>query len=120
MKGFKEFLTRGNLIELAVAFIMGAAFTAVVTSFTTLVMDIIGRLIGGQPNFDQIAIGGVAIGPFITAVVSFLLVALVVYFAIVKPINSWRERHKEEEPPAGPSEVDLLTQIRDQLAAGKN
>ncbi|MDR2974561.1 MAG: large conductance mechanosensitive channel protein MscL [Propionibacteriaceae bacterium] len=115
MKGFRQFITRGNLIELAVAFIMGAAFTAVVTAFTNLVMSIIGKILGGQPNFDQVAIAGVAIGPFITAAINFLLVALVVYYCIVKPVNAWRSRHQaDKETP--PDEVELLTQIRDLLA----
>ncbi|MDR2930407.1 MAG: large conductance mechanosensitive channel protein MscL [Propionibacteriaceae bacterium] len=116
MKGFKEFITRGNLLELAVAFIMGAAFTAVVTAFTNLIMSAISAIVGGKPNFDQVTIAGVAVGPFITAVINFLLVALVVYFLIVKPINLWRSHHPKTDDTA-PSEVDLLTQIRDALVA---
>ena len=65
MSGFKDFLMRGNLIEVAIAFIIGAAFGSVTTSFTKLVMDVIARVIGGQPDFSSVAIGGVNVGVFI-------------------------------------------------------
>ncbi len=116
MKGFRDFITRGNLIELAVAFIMGAAFTTVVKAFTDLIMNIITRVIGGQADFNAIVVAGVPIGPLIGAIVNFLLVALVVYFAIVRPINAWHERHQDPDEEAAPDEVALLTQIRDLLA----
>ncbi len=107
---------RGNLIELAVAFIMAAAFGAVVTAFTDVVMNLIGMVIG-TPNFDELAIGSLVIGPFITALVNFVLIALVVYLAIVKPYNAYNERQKEEEveEEAGPTTEELLTEIRDAL-----
>jgi large conductance mechanosensitive channel len=114
MKGFKDFLLRGNLIELAVAFIMAAAFGTVVTSFTKVVMDTIASVIGGQPNFDAVAIGGVVVGPFITALVNFVIIAAVVYFAIVLPYNKVRERFVKEEPAAETTQ-DLLGEIRDLL-----
>lgn len=118
MKGFKEFLLRGNLIELAVAFIMGAAFSTVVQSFTQVVMDTIGKVIGGNPNFDSVSVGGVAVGPFITATVNFVLVATVVYFGVIMPYNKLRSLfEREEEADAEPSTNEILTEIRDVLKA---
>lgn len=121
MKGFRDFLLRGNLLEIAVAFIIGAAFSAVTSSFTQVVMDTIAKILGGQPNFDAVTIAGVAVGPFITALISFILTAAVVYFAIVKPAQALRDRLEkdEEQPaaPAGPSSEELLTEIRDLLKA---
>lgn len=113
MKGFKDFIMRGNLLELAVAFIMGAAFSAVITSFTNVVLSVISKIIGGNPNFDSVTWGGVPVGPFFTALFSFLLVAVVVYFAIVLPVNTYKARH--EQATHDESEVDLLTDIRELL-----
>ncbi len=117
MKGFKDFLMRGNLVDLAVAFVLGAAFTAVVTSFTKIIMSLIG-LVGGQPNFDSVAIGPVNIGTFITAVVSFVIVAAVLYFGLVRPVEILKSRSEEKkaEEPAEPTTDELLTEIRDLLA----
>ena len=70
MKGFKDFVLRGNLVELAVAFIMAAAFGVVVTATVALLMDIIGK-IGGTPDFCNYAPGGVAVGAWLTAVITF-------------------------------------------------
>jgi large conductance mechanosensitive channel len=109
---------RGNLVELAVAFIMAAAFTSVVTATVTLIMDVIGKL-GGTPDFSNYSPGGVSIGAWITAVISFLILAVVVYFAIVVPYNTLRERmaRGEEEPVPPTEDIALLTEIRDLLAA---
>lgn len=117
MKGFRDFLMRGNLLEVAVAFIIGAAFGAVTSSFTQLVMDIIAAIIGGQPNFDAVTIAGVNVGHFITTLISFVLTAAVVYFAIVKPSELIRDRLKKEEPaaPAAATSEELLAEIRDLL-----
>ena len=119
LKGFKDFVLRGNLVELAVAFIMAAAFAAVVTATVTLLMDIIGK-IGGTPNFSDYTPGGIAVGAWITAVISFITMALVVYFVIVLPYQRAREmmaRRRGEEPSAVPEDVALLTEIRDLLAS---
>lgn len=117
MKGFRDFLMRGNLLEVAVAFIIGAAFSAVTTSFTQLVMDTIAKIIGGQPNFDAVTVAGVNVGHFLTALISFVLTAAVVYFAIVKPSQLIRDRLKKEEPeaPAAATSEELLAEIRDLL-----
>lgn len=118
-KGFKDFVLRGNLVELAVAFIMATAFAAVVTATVTLVMDLLGK-VGGTPNFSAYAPGGVSVGAWLTALVSFLILAAVVYFLIVVPYQTARARmaRQEEEPaPEAVSEdVALLTEIRDLLA----
>lgn len=115
MKGFKDFLLRGNLIELAVAFVMGGAFAAVVTAFTKIILDLLGR-VGGQPNFDNLTIlGGVNIGKFITALVSFVIIAFIIYFFVVKPYERVRERFKKDEVAPASAE-ELLTEIRDLLA----
>lgn len=113
MKGFKEFLMQGNLIELAVAFVIGSAFAAVVTAFTAVIMDIIGKF-GGVPDFSSVSIGGISIGAFLTAVLSFILIAAVVYFFVVTPYNKYKER-TQGTPEEVPTSEDLLTEIRDLL-----
>lgn len=121
MKGFKEFIMRGNLIQTAVAFIIGTAFAAVVSTFTNVVLSLIALVLGGrEPNFDNWAPGGIPVGTFLTALISFLMVAAVVYFAIVKPMNALEARRKKGQEDEGipPTEADLLTEIRD-LLAGK-
>ena len=116
MAGFKDFLMRGNLIDLAIAFILGAAFGDVVKAFTQIVMDIIG-LLGGQPDFTQVAVGGVNIGVFITAIVSFVILSAILYFGVVKPYELVKSRGKQptDGGPVPPSSEELLTEIRDLL-----
>ena len=117
---FRDFITKGNLIEIAVAFVMGIAFAAVVTSFTEdIVMPII-SIPFGEPNFDALTleINGavIAYGAFITAFVTFVLIALVVFFVIVKPYNAYRARTEEAAEEEAPAEdIVLLTEIRDAL-----
>jgi large conductance mechanosensitive channel len=117
--GFKEFLLRGNLVDVAVAFIIGAAFGTVTTSFTKLVMDVIGKVIGGQPDFSSVAVGGVNVGVFITALISFAITASVVYFGVVRPYEGLRKRLAKPEPeeaaPVTPTSEELLAEIRDLL-----
>lgn len=117
MKGFKDFVMRGNLVELAVAFIIGAAFAAVVTAFTKVVIELLAKA-GGAPNFDRWQPGGlVSVGPFLTALVAFLIMAFVVYFFVVKPYELAKARFVQaEEVDAAPDEsVVLLREIRDAL-----
>lgn len=97
LKGFRDFILRGNVMDLAVAVIIGAAFTAIVTALTT---DIINPLLGafiGKPNFDYLIghVNGAEIqyGKFITAVVNFLLIASVVYFFLVLPTQYLLKRY---------------------------
>jgi large conductance mechanosensitive channel len=113
--GFKNFILRGNLVELAVAFIMATAFAAVVTTFTAIVLDLIGK-VGGTSNFSQYQPGGVHVGAFITAVITFLVIAAVVYFGIVKPYTVAKERYFPSPEPGTPEDVKLLQEIRDLLA----
>lgn len=118
---FRDFITKGNLIDIAVGFIMGAAFVAVIGALVDNVLMPIIAIPFGEPSFDSIiwTVNGseILIGSFITAVVAFLLVSLAVFLFIVKPYNAYRARTEtDEEEDAGPSEVELLTQIRDSLA----
>jgi large conductance mechanosensitive channel len=116
MTGFKNFLLRGNLIELAVAFIMAGAFATVVTATVRVIMDLIGKA-GGTPNFSGYQPGGVHVGAWITAVIAFLILAAIVYFGIVMPYMKAKERwFPATDEPGTPEDVALLTEIRDLLA----
>jgi large conductance mechanosensitive channel len=118
MSGFKAFILRGNLVELAVAFIMGVAFATVVTAFTEMLMGFIGK-IGGQPDFGAAEVAGVNVGEFINALVSFLILAAVVYFFVVVPYTKAKEKFfPSTEPDGTPEEIVLLTEIRDALRGG--
>jgi len=116
---FRDFIAKGNMIDIAVGFIMGAAFTAVIGALVDNVLMPIVAIPFGEPSFDSIiwTVNGseILIGSFITAVVAFLLVALAVFFFIVKPYNAYRASTATDED-AGPTEVELLEQIRDSLA----
>ncbi|WP_395695956.1 MscL family protein [Nocardioides sp.] len=116
MTGFKNFILRGNLVELAVALIMALAFTAVVTATVDLIMGLIGK-VGGQPDFSAWTPGGLLVGAWITAVISFVIIAAVVYFLIVKPYTVAKERYFPSPEPGTPEDVQLLEEIRDLLAA---
>src|SRR3712207_6042009 len=117
MTGFKNFILRGNLVELAVALIMALAFTAVVTATVDLIMSLIGK-IGGQPDFSGWRPGDVPLGAWLTALISFLIIAAVVYFLIVKPYTVAKDRFFPAEEKGTPADVAVLEQIRDLLAAG--
>jgi large conductance mechanosensitive channel len=116
MTGFKNFILRGNLVEIAVAFIMALAFAAVVKATVDLLMGIIGKA-GGHPDFSSYRPGGLLIGVWITAVISFLITAAVVYYAIVKPYTVAKERFFPSPEPGTPDDVKLLQEIRDLLVA---
>jgi large conductance mechanosensitive channel len=116
LSGFKNFILRGNLVELAVAFIMAAAFATVVTATVALLMDVVGK-IGGSPNFSDYTPGGVGVGAWVTAVIAFVIMAAVVYFAIVMPYTKAKERYFPSPEPGTPEDVKLLQEIRDLLAA---
>jgi large conductance mechanosensitive channel len=126
IKGFKEFIMRGNVVDLAIAVVIGAAFTAVVNE---LVKDLITPLIaaiGGKPDFSSLKFtvnhSTFLYGAFINAVISFLIVAAAIYFLIVMPLNKIAERRAaklakgEPDPEPKSEEVILLQQIRDLLA----
>jgi len=118
IKGFKDFVMRGNVVDLAVGVIIGTAFNQVVNS---LVVDIITPLIGllgGTPDFSALKIGPVTIGKFINAILNFLIVALAIYSIIVVPMNQLKERGKAKEnldPPEPPEDVKLLREILEEL-----
>jgi len=106
LKGFRDFILRGNVMDLAVAFIMGAAFNAIVTS---LVKDVLTQLIAaliGKPDFSSLVVKvngtPVMIGNFLNATIAFLIVAFVVYFFMVLPLNSLMARFKGPAPEAPP------------------
>jgi large conductance mechanosensitive channel len=115
MTGFKNFILRGNLVELAVAFIMGGAFATVITATVAMLMDIVGK-IGGSYDFSNYSPGGVGVGAWITAVIAFLAIATVVYFVIVIPYTEAKERYFPSPEPGTPEDVKLLQEIRDLLA----
>ena len=115
MKGFKDFIMRGNLVELAVAFIIATSFAALVTAFTEVVMEALAKA-GGAPNFDEWTVGGfTTVGPFLTALVAFLILAAIVYFGVVKPYQAFRERFVAAEEETTDESVELLREIRDSL-----
>jgi large conductance mechanosensitive channel len=129
---FKKFLLRGNVVDLAVAVVIGAAFGAVVKSFVDNIINPIIGLVGGQ-NFGDLIItlkhasaNGhdpavvLGYGALISAVINFVLVAAAIFFLVVKPLNVLAERRKrgaEAEEDAPPTETELLIEIRDLLAA---
>lgn len=114
MSGFKNFLLRGNLVEIAVAFIIAGAFATVVTTFTATLMGFIGKVFD-QPNFGDAEIAEVNVGLFINAVIAFVILAAIVYFLVVVPYTKAKERFFPAEA-SGPTEIDLLIEIRDSLA----
>ena len=122
IKEFRDFILRGNVIDLAVAVIMGAAFGAVVTAFVASFLTPLIAAIGGEPDFGDLAftINGARFtyGAFFNALLSFLLIALVVFLFIVKPMNTLAKRAAATDEPASdaPAEdIVLLTEIRDEL-----
>ncbi len=116
MGGFKKFLLQGDLVSLAVAFIIGGAFATVINALVTVIMDLIGKA-GGTPNFSGWQPGGVHLGGFITALIAFVILAAVVYFAVVVPYTRAKERFFPTPPEAeGATTEGLLAEIRDLLA----
>ena len=122
-KGFKEFLLRGNVIDLAVAVVIGAAFNAVVEKVVaTLINPLIGLAFKADSLDDALKVGlpngdTLAIGALIGAIINFLIIAAVVYFVFVLPMNELRKRTAKEEDPAEATEQELLSEIRDLLKA---
>lgn len=123
LKGFRDFILRGNVVDLAVAVIIGAAFGAIVTS---LVSDIINPLIAatvGQPDFSSIIFtvgkGQVKVGNFLDHIISFVLIASVVYFAFVLPVNALLARFKKPVPDTPPATKACPECLSDIPAAAK-
>lgn len=127
LEGFKKFIMRGNVMELAVAVIIGGAFTAIVTAFTKGIVEPVLALFGGSPEFGlgfHLREGNPAtfvnLGSILTAIVNFLIIAAVIYFLMIMPMNKLAEmnaRRKGIEPEeAAATETELLAEIRDLLA----
>jgi large conductance mechanosensitive channel len=118
LKEFRDFIARGNVIDLAVAVIMGAAFTAIINSLVNdIIMPLIGVLLGGVDLSSlSVTVGGavIAYGAFLQAIVNFLLLAMVV-FLIVRSINKLQKPKPAAAPPGPSDEVRLLGEIRDLL-----
>lgn len=130
LQGFKDFIMKGNVVDLAVAVVIGSAFGAVVTAMVdSVLMPFISGLVG-SPNFDSFAVvtlngNDIRFGVLLTAVVNFLLIAAAVYFVIVMPMNkmiAMRNRKLGIDPDAVEisDDVVLLTEIRDLLAANRS
>ena len=116
LKGFRDFISRGNVIDLAVGVIIGAAFGSIVSS---LVADVITPTIGmvfGKPDFSAIQLGPIMIGKFINSIVSFLFVAIGLYFFIVVPFNKMKKAEAPPPPPPATLTETYLKEIRDLLA----
>jgi len=121
LKGFKEFLSRGNIVDLAVAVVIGTAFTALVTKFTeSIITPLINRIgVNQQSNVGalKISIGGgqyIDLNILLSAALNFFLVAATVYFFVVLPYNTLRKKGEVEQ--ADDAQIVLLTEIRDLLA----
>ena len=127
LKGFKEFIARGNVVELAVGVIIGAAFKNIVDALVDGIINPLIAAVIGKPDFSDafiLTLNGtdMKFGVLITAVINFLLMAFAIYFCIVVPMNALNARRKkaEDEAPSAEvsDEVKLLTEIRDALAKG--
>lgn len=124
LKGFRDFVLRGNVVDLAVGFVMGAAFTAVVTQLTRSFLEPLIRLLSGGDGLTagRFTVRGVEFdwAAFVNALIALLLTAVTLYFLVVLPMNKLAQRRKRNAPPVPtpPSEqVKLLTEIRDALVA---
>jgi large conductance mechanosensitive channel len=123
IKEFREFILRGNVVDLAVAVVIGAAFGALVTSLVANLFTPLIAAIVGKPDFSDLTFtinsSKFLYGSFINALISFLSIAAVIFFFVVKPLNALAARRKAEEPTpepeAPPEDVRLLTEIRDLL-----
>ncbi|HTW10122.1 MAG TPA: large conductance mechanosensitive channel protein MscL [Acidimicrobiales bacterium] len=125
IKGFRDFILRGNVVDLAIAVVIGTAFTAVVKAFVADILTPIIAAIVGKPNFGELTFtinhSQFFYGDLINAAITFLSVAAAVYFFVVVPINKINERRmrgKPVPPEELPADVALLTEIRDLLKRG--
>lgn len=117
-KGFKQFIMRGNVMDLAVAVVIGAAFGAVVSSFVTNILNPLIAAIVGKPDFSAFTVtvngGVISYGLFLNALISFLLIAAAVYFFMVAPMNAWKARQARGAAPPDPTTKkcpECLTEI---------
>jgi large conductance mechanosensitive channel len=116
MTGFKNFILRGNVVELAVAVVIATSFATVVTATVDLLLGLIGK-IGDQPDFSSWKPYGLLFGAWVTALISFLILAAVVYYVVVLPYTKARERYFPSPDPGTPEDIKLLQEIRDSLVA---
>jgi len=122
LQGFKTFVLRGNVIDLAVAFVVGAAFSTLVGAFTkALINPIVGIFLGGGIDAGSITVRGQVIdfSLLINALITFFITLTVIYFVFVVPMNAYRKRTGQETVDSTPAEVKLLKEIRDLLAEQK-
>ncbi len=125
ISGFRDFIMRGNVIDLAVAVVVGAAFGRVVTSLVENLINPLIAAIGGQPDLSSVATFTInsaqfSIGAVLNAAINFLIIAAAVYFVLVMPVNrllEMRQRKEVDEVKATPEDVALLQEIRDLLKA---
>lgn len=127
LKGFRDFLMQGNVIDLATAVVIGTAFGAVVNALVeSVLMPLVASVVGGEPDFDEFAVVRVLDGPpiqfgvLLTTVVNFILIAAAIYFVVIVPMNKMiAARHKALGEPEVEEEenITLLKEIRDQLKA---
>jgi len=119
-KEFKDFIARGNVVDLAVAVVIGAAFTAVITSFTNDILMQVIAIFGGKPDFSEytLTINDAVIrwGSFVTALINFLIIGFAM-FLVVKAINRLASLRQRQEEEAEATEIELLTEIRDVLVS---
>ncbi|MDQ2783115.1 large conductance mechanosensitive channel protein MscL [Lapillicoccus sp.] len=123
LKGFKDFIMRGNVIDLAVAVVIGAAFTGIINAIVENIISPLIAAIAGSPNISGVGHFTInnaefSIGAVLQAILDFVLIAAAVYFVIIVPMNrllAMRKQGEEEAPESPSEEVLLLTQIRDLL-----
>ncbi len=118
LSGFKKFLLRGNVVDLAVAVVIGTAFAAVVSQFGRSFLEPLIAMVSGGGRFGGVLrVGGqdYTYGAFLSQVVTFVITAAVVYFVVVLPMRRLLDRQVEVPAPAGPTELELLAEIRDLL-----
>jgi large conductance mechanosensitive channel len=107
LQGFKKFLFRGNVVDLAVAVVIGAAFGAVITALVTNIFTPLIAAIGGKPDFSSLSVtinnSKIMYGAFLNALISFVMIAIAVYLFIVAPMNAWTARRNKGEAPPDPT-----------------
>jgi large conductance mechanosensitive channel len=114
---FKQFILKGNVVDLSTGVIIGAAFGAIVNAFSKGIVEPLLGMLRGKPEIG-LMIGPFNIGIIISAIISFLITAAIIFFVIVKPANALMARMKKDEaaaPPPTPEDIKLLTEIRDLL-----
>lgn len=120
LKGFKEFIMRGNVVDMAVGIVIGAAFGTVVDSFVEGILMQLIAAIGGTPDFNWVlTINGADIkyGVFLTGLISFIIVAAAIYFVVVMPMNALAARRKSGDEEAEPTDDERMIALLEEIAA---